>query len=464
MKQILILLLIICFSYSNSTAQNWEMMPYGADFFDMRCIYQDPTTNILYVGIWKKTIGTDTVNYIAYLDSNKWHSMGDGMGDHGATVQTIVNYHDTIYAGGAINYPNGPGSGIAKWNGEEWKPVGDSLCEGTNKVYNCCGNVLDLRVIDDLLYVGGIYDTIGCLQGNGIGTWNGTTWNTVHDFPNTGPGCCNTVTASCMFQNKIYVAGSFYSVDSSGNCIAYFDGFNWKTVGGGIFNGGSSVWDMIVYHDKLYVAGRFTIADGNPGNNIMSWDGNQWNDLLGGTDYLVQDLEVHNDKLYAVGGFTTAGGIPASKIALWDGTKWCSLGSNINSSIGCVGFYNDTLLIGGGFDHIDGYLLYYFAKWLGGDYIDTCSSTVGISEIHPDNFKFDLSPNPAATNFNISCTISQQSTLSIVNALGRIVIQQNIFPSTLNNMITTDDLADGVYLVTLSDGSNRASKKLVIAK
>jgi len=453
-------MLSICLGVTN--AQNlWQAMPNSEDFFDMRYIYQDTSNGILYVGLHSKVVGGDTVNYIAYWNGVKWAAMDKGA-VNANYVSAIYNYHNTIYAAGPFWTQSGsPGTGIMKWNGATWETVGYGLCEGTNKSFGSEGAVLALTEIDDTMYALGIYDTIGCLPGNGIATWDGSAWKTVHDFPNTHPSGIPLIIAACTLNNQLYVTGGFYSPDSSGNEIAYFNGSEWHTVGGGLYGGLTVPFDMVTYMDKVYVAGRFTEADGNPGNNIASWDGTQWNDLAGGTDGQIFDLLIYHDKLYAFGGFWHAGGVPASAhMACWDGSKWCGIMSNfIMNGISHAGIYNDTILIGGGFILVQGNdTIRNFAKFLGGDYVDTCSAATAVSEINETNFSINANPGNSQIEITLPNNNHEQN-LKIINTLGQVMKQREFSSNQI--LIDISDLPAGVYLVALlteSYGQNEKEK------
>lgn len=86
-----------------------------------------------------------------------------------------------------------------------------------------------------------------------------------------------------------------------------------------------------VYNNELYVSGTFYQTQGNVGNFIQRWDGNQWYDVGGGTTYelnnpysngQIHDMKVHNNELYIAGIFMYAGGVPAQDLAKWNGMVW----------------------------------------------------------------------------------------------------------------------------------------------
>src|SRR5438045_3962948 len=107
---------------------------------------------------------------------------------------------------------------------------------------------------------------------------------------------------------------------------------------------------------------------------------------------------------------SVAGGIPTNFIHVWAGAKWCGFPGIFNgSNILSAEFYHDTLFVGGSFTTIDNDSIFYIAKYLGGDYVDTCSTPVGINPIQSSSFDFSLSPNPAENSISIYCEIPFQS-------------------------------------------------------
>lgn len=70
-----------------------------------------------------------------------------------------------------------------------------------------------------------------------------------------------------------------------------------------------------------FSGGTFTLAGGNVGNYIISWDGTQWNSVGSGTDGEVIVLFPYGSDLIVGGSFSTAGGISAKNIAKYSATE-----------------------------------------------------------------------------------------------------------------------------------------------
>ncbi|NBU46730.1 MAG: T9SS C-terminal target domain-containing protein, partial [Flavobacteriales bacterium] len=86
-------------------------------------------------------------------------------------------------------------------------------------------------------------------------------------------------------------------------------------------------------------------------------------------------------------------------------------------------------------------------------------SLANIGEVQ--DFGVSVYPNPTKDIINVLSTFSQGN-LSIVDMAGKLLIEQNI-TSTMNS-IDASELMDGVYYLTLSNGAQTSTKKLVIQK
>ncbi len=81
-------------------------------------------------------------------------------------------------------------------------------------------------------------------------------------------------------------------------------------------------------------------------------------------------------------------------------------------------------------------------------------------------WNFSLYPNPSSGEFNldISGLTSQKVNVTILNSIGNLVYQKEYIPTngTLQDVIKLKDRAKGVYLITISDGKNKLTKRIVI--
>lgn len=206
--------------------------------------------------------------------------------------------------------------------------------------------------IDDLLYVGGIFDTVGpnYYASAGFATYDGGLWNDLAGHFGEDATECIT-----RFKDSIYHAGILGGV---------YIGKQTKLNQIGDFN--KKVLCLAVYHDELYAGGNFTSLTQPSSlsmNHIAKWNGTVWQEVGGGiknsyssADAGVHVLYVYNGELYAGGLFDTAGTVPCKNIVKWNGTEWQPIGSGVKMAdnnkgkVICMTTYHNALMVGGIFN------------------------------------------------------------------------------------------------------------------
>lgn len=454
-----VFLIAVLLSFTTSHhAQNWAAVGGGFDD-DVRCLYADTIADRLYAGgnFWNSDV---VVRGVSILDNQQWDSLAGGttlcVSSGCNPVVSLCQYNGDIFAGGFFFGMQGaPNSeAIAKWNGISWQSVGDAN-----------GVVLSLAVYNNDLYAAGNFDSIGNIEAFNIARFDGTNWFPVADttFKNT-PISCATV-----YQGSLYVGGTFHNPSVGIHCIARYNGSSWSSPGVSPFTSGMcGINVMEVYQNKLYVGGYFSMAVGAPGHGIAQWDGATWGDVGGGLEDTlgypanVFALCVHNNKLVAGGTFRYAGGAYACNIAQWDGNVWCGFGSQFNSGIGALESFADTLYVGGGFSSIDGDPQYdHVAKWVGGNFVDTCGNSTGVYDLCDQKSVISF-PNPASETVTVQFSNSHQSrSIIIYDQLGREVLLEE----TNENLISfsVQEFAEGIYFYSVLDekGTSTTGKFVV---
>lgn len=98
--------------------------------------------------------------------------------------------------------------------------------------------------------------------------------------------------------------------------------------------------------------------------------------------------------------------------------------------------------------------------------IITCRPVVGLAEYNAFAGNISIMPNPNNGVFNIAFTFvkAQQVTVTIYNAVGRL-ISKNQFNEVSSHVFNADLSAecDGVYIMEISDGTQKINKKIIIA-
>ncbi len=430
--------------------QHWQKLGSGLNG-EVKCFYNDSTTNALYVGGNFNISGGITTWGLAKWNGLAWDSVGSGALDmqNCWPIFSIIRYKGELYVGGM---GDGTKGGIEKWNGTNWELVGN----GVN------GSVFNFYIHNDLLYVCGEFDSVGNIAANSLATWDGNVWSNVHFIPNYEiSGFFSIIYCVVFYNNELIVGGN---LNGDANEIIKWNGITWETVGGGFYGNSAEVSRLIVYKNLLFAAGTFSKSDdlNNIGNYIVAWDGNNWLDVGGGMQGVgnnngqIHDLIIYNDELYACGVFCYAGGIPAQYIAKWDGNNWCGLGSYFNNTLISFGVYQDMLYIGGGFRTINGDSINYVAKWTGGSYIDTCGNTSGIVPNDNQNDIIRVYPNPAEDILFID-GLTNPAMVSIYDISGKLIMIKQL----TTDEIDISSLAKGMYFIkVISDKQSLVRKFL----
>jgi|GEM_PF-909500 len=433
--------LVVLLGFTDSMqihAQDWEGVGYfqGNGILE---IFPDTIANKLYVGgVFQSVDDVDSRNIICFNGST-FEQMTDSsnvnvcwnLGCRG--VASIIRYQDKIIASlvRSTTYEANPQIiGVGAWDGTGWYPLDGGLADTYNDFVSQFrpASIYDFCLTGDTLYAAGFITHVDSIPALALGAWDGAQWHSFNVPEPTIPGVDFMLANSvAKYKGKIYLGGNL-GLTLNGeyiNDLIVYDGLLWEKVGDGLVDGLTNLHDMEVFQDKLYIAGYFTQADGNPGNSIMSWDGEQWNDLGGGVcGYgIIDDLFVHKDKLYVAGLFDCIGGIEAHNVAVWDGTKWCSVGHSIfNRAASAIAVWNDTIYAGGGFYEIDGQPVTYLARFVGDLSTSVCSEVVSALESTTSAAPYlNLYPNPAGNMLTITCSgMDRLLRYEVVDLLGRL--------------------------------------------
>ena len=300
--------------------ENWVSMGTTRGFDgEVRAVVVDASDN-LYIG-GSFTVAPDIIlNRIAKWNGSAWSALGSGMGGNYPVVYALATSGTNLYVGGYFTTAGGVAvSGVAKWDGYTWSPLGLGVGFAGG-----AGVVHALATSGTNLYVGGNFTTAGGVTASGVAKWDGNTWSPLGSGMG---GQYLEVDALVVSGSDLYAGGQFTTAGGvSASRIAKWDGSAWSALGSGM---DSYVYALATSGTNLYAGGSFTTAGGVSANRIAKWDGHGWTALSSGMNNLVNALAVSGDDLYAGGAFSTAGGISASRIAKWNGSGWSSLGYGV---------------------------------------------------------------------------------------------------------------------------------------
>ncbi|PKP01268.1 MAG: hypothetical protein CVU11_15705 [Bacteroidetes bacterium HGW-Bacteroidetes-6] len=316
--------------------------------------YNDMETNLVIGGNFNK------VNSNSNRMLFRWNGASVFFYNQGVTgigeISSIIKYKGKLYLGGGFDeVDNTSGTAnLAIWNGSSWSgcPIGEPLG----------GDVYDMTVYHDTLFICGMFWCFGSTSNvyQGIIATDGTGWYNVGAIPYvwvsalityndrlylggyygmmeykgdttweqiSGPTCCVNDMDVDTFNNILYVGGGFttignvdydgsnyiYSNETASNCVAWFDGFKWHSMGNAI---NCDVYEqgLKVYHGDVYVGGCFDTTSGGAANYLARWDGTQWNSLSCEVNSVVFALDVFKDTLFIGGAFNAVDGTPADGI------------------------------------------------------------------------------------------------------------------------------------------------------
>ncbi|MEO7758150.1 MAG: hypothetical protein ABIS07_16350, partial [Dokdonella sp.] len=229
-----------------------------------------------------------------------------------------------LYIGGQIHSAGGvPVSGVARWDGAQWHALGDGV-GGFGGGFN----VYSIAVVDEDLFVGGVFDTAGNLPANSIARWNKPTqtWSAL-GAGLTRQGNISAVHALASFNGVLYAGGDFVESGSTAMLFAgIWNGTSWAPAGDGF---DQSVYSLAVWNGALYAGGDFFQSGATAVRRLARWDGSAWAEVGGGANRAVRALNGTLLGLFVGGSFTSAGGNPFSSIALWNGSAWSDISGGI---------------------------------------------------------------------------------------------------------------------------------------
>lgn len=122
----------------------------------------------------------------------------------------------------------------------------------------------------------------------------------------------------------------------------------------------------------------------------------------------------------------------------------------------CV--YNNELIICGSFTQIDGISINHIAKWIGGNFTDSCSSPVNVEENYNSN-KIKIYPNPSSNYLKISSENILFDKINITDVVGNIIYTFSYKNSS--QKIDVSFLRSGLYFLTIETKDGNIVKKFV---
>jgi hypothetical protein len=207
------------------------------------------------------------------------------------------------------------------------------------------------------LIVGGSFLNVEGILADRIGTWDGTSWDTLA----TGIINSSPVLSACRFQGDIYTEGALVQ---GRNALLKLTDNGWQEVG---VTSNSTISGLRVIGDRIYVVGFFDSIAGMATPGIAAWDGTQWfaigNDI---NEVYFSDVAEFEGELYVVGKFDNGGGLV--NIAKLVDNTWQPVGGGIPAFDGWASdlfVYKEKLYVAGYFDQWQGNAGHNIMAWDG---------------------------------------------------------------------------------------------------
>lgn len=303
-----------------------------------------------------------------------------------------------LYVGGSFEGIGGAPAArfLARWDRatDNWFPVGGGINQGFTNAF-----LTAIAPFGNELIVGGFFNNAANVPGTkSIAAWNGQSWRSLGtNFDPNGASSIWTLLAwDGVVENRLYVGGSFATIGSvTGNGIAAFDGEAWVALGTGIAGSFSPVvFKLITFNNELYAAGRFDSMNGVAARLLAKWNGSSWSRVGGGLTpgsvlFGLEAAAVFDDgngpALYVGGAPFTPFGQPQTSVARWNGATWTSVGQNVGGRVTSLAAFDDgdgpKLYLGG--TATPG--INYFARLENGVWTPVAGG-VGGAAVPPSNF------------------------------------------------------------------------------
>ncbi len=172
----------------------------------------------------------------------------------------IAYFENELYVGGNFNNNDYSLRDIVKYNGSEWVDVGGSL-KGSSAWVN------KMVVYKNELIVGGWFHKYDGNAGNNIMKWDGNKWSELFSSDSIDLSSGQVMDLKVK-DDELYISGAF-GVNGYGEKILKWDGNNLCSFGGDFNN---NVYSMGFFRDTLYI-GCGTMIDSLEVNGIAKWIG-----------------------------------------------------------------------------------------------------------------------------------------------------------------------------------------------
>ncbi len=256
----------------NATTGQWQALDQGLNGTVNAIVVSG--VNVYVAGEFTDADGIPTADYVAKWSAGAWSNLGaqgaPANGALGGRVNALAMKDGKLHAGGLFTNADGNAEAdyVAKWTGSRWTNLGG---DGVNGALDA--EVFALKTNGADLLVGGIFeDADSDPDIDHIASWTAGAWS---GFDTDGL-INNAVYAIETDGADTYIGGNFTDATGpTGDRVLKYDGTSWSPLGNNGANGAipnNTVYALRVWDNELYVGGSFTDAMGDAEKDkLVSW-------------------------------------------------------------------------------------------------------------------------------------------------------------------------------------------------
>jgi len=273
------------------------------------------------------------------------------------SVYAAVNFMGaTYFAGQFLRATQMPAYHVASFDGIELRTLGGGA-DGVINTLKVFGNQMVIgggfkRVVQPLSSQNmDSNNPSEVLYTGGLAAWDGQEWRRIGELPLEG-----ILSSLVVNGSRLFVGGKFNDAERRNN-LAVFDGTRWasicSTLNGACGVSGGVVHAVVVDGSDLYVGGSFLSAGEVKAHRIARYDGYHWYSL-GSFDANVNALSISNGVLFAGGDFKMHDGVEYNHIARYHAGRWHGLGQGVGGTVWTLAAMSSCIFVGGAFTTVDG--------------------------------------------------------------------------------------------------------------
>lgn len=297
-------------------------------------------------GTFNSINGVPAANIAAWMNG-QWSALGDGLEGF---VNALASWdpdgdgpqHALLIAAVNLDTGGSQSARLAAWDGAKWTSLVPEIAYYSVRSLVSFDADADCPGLPRLI-AAGYFTSIGGVPASGIAAWNGTDWRPLGTRVNDGVSALTTFDPDGSGPEGTHLLASEY-VFNGGNPysrILDWDGAQWRSLVDTINN---DVWCIAALNpgggappgDQVVIGGSFSRVGETIAAGVARWDGTAWRAMAGGTDSIVTCSTVIDPsytmpeagQLVVGGYFDVIEGVPAKRVAVSSGNTWSPLGND----------------------------------------------------------------------------------------------------------------------------------------